>query len=117
MKRFIVGSLVIGSMALFSGCSATNGYMGHGVQTQVQLNKANFNVIGTVSGEASANYFLGMGPSNQDIIAQAKNNMLQKAHLHGSQAIANIITDEKNSYFLFWKQEKVYMSANIIEFK
>jgi len=117
MKRFILSTLVFGSMALFTGCSATNGYMGHEVQTQVQLNKANFNVISSVSGEATADYFLNIGPSKQDLIAQANKNMLKKANLHGSQALANITTDVKCSGFLIWTQEKVYISANIIEFK
>ena len=117
MKRFILSTLVLGSMALFTGCSATNGYMGHTVQTQVQLNKANFNVISSVSGEAAANYFLAIGPTKQDLIAQAKKDMLKKANLHGSEAIVNITTDVKYSGFLFWRQEKVYISANVVEFK
>ena len=94
-----------------------NRYMGHTVQTQVQLNKANFDVINFVSGQAQANYFLGVGPSKQDLIAKAKNDMLKKAKLHGSQALANITTEIKKSGFLFWRQEKVYISANVIQFK
>ena len=117
MKRFIQSALILGLIALFSGCSSTSGYMGHGVQTQVQLNKANFNVIKSVEGEATSNYFLGIGPTDQNLIAQAKRNMLKKANLNGSQAFANITTDVKSSWFLIWRQKKVYMSANIIEFK
>ena len=117
MKRFILGFLVFTSMVIFTGCSATNGYMGHVVQTQVQLNKANFNVISSVSGESSANYFFNIGLSKQDLIAQAKKDMLENANLHGSQAIVNITTDAKYSGFLFWRQEKVYISANVVEFK
>jgi len=109
--------LVLASMALFTGCSTTNGYMGHGSQTQVQLSKANFDVIKSVEGEASSNHFLGIGPTDQNLIAQAKRNMLKKAHLSGSQALANITTDIKSTWFLFWRQKKVYMSADIIQFK
>ncbi|WP_457743878.1 DUF6567 family protein [Sulfurimonas sp.] len=109
--------LVFASMALFTGCSATNGYMGHEVQTQVQLNKANFNVIKSVEGEASANYFLGMSPSDGNLIAQAKKDMLKKANLNGAQALVNITTDVKSTGFLIWRQKKVYISANVIEFK
>ena len=80
MKRFILSVLVFASMALFTGCSMTNGYMGHGTQTQVQLNKANFNVIKSVEGEATSNHFLGIGPTDQNLIAQAKRNMLKIKH-------------------------------------
>jgi hypothetical protein len=52
--------------------------MGHEVQTQVQLNKANFDVIKSIEGEATANYFLGIGLSKENLIARAKKDMLNK---------------------------------------
>jgi len=117
MKRFIQSILVIGLIALFTGCSTTSGYMGHQVQTQVQLNKANFNVIKSVEGEATANYFLGIGLSEENLIARAKKDMLKKANLQGSQALVNITTDSKDSWFFIGRKETIYMSASIVEFK
>ena len=117
MKRFKFSILVVALVALFSGCSMTNGYLGHGVQTQVQLNQANFTILKTVEGEASANYFFGINLSNQDLIAAAKKDMLKKANLHGSQALVNITTDSKGSQFIIWGQRKVYISADVVEFK
>jgi len=117
MKRFIQSALVFGSIALFTGCSNTSGYIGHGVQTQVQLNKANFDVIKSVEGEASASYFLGIGLSKENLLARAKKDMLKKANLHGSQALVNVTTDGEGSWYLIGRTETIYISAEVIEFK
>jgi hypothetical protein len=117
MKRFIQSILVLGLITVFTGCSIRDGYMGHQVQTQVQLNKANFDVIKSIEGEATANYFLGIGLSKENLIARAKKDMLNKANLHGSQALVNITTDIKSAWFLIGRKETIYMSANIVEFK
>jgi len=117
MKRFILSVLVFASMALFTGCSMTRGYMGHEVQTQVQLNQANFNIVKSVEGEATASYFLGIGFSEENLIARAKKDMLKKANLHGSQALVNITTDRKGSWYFLGRSETIYISADIVEFK
>ena len=106
---------VLAISILATGCSRTGGYLHH--MTEVQLGQANFDVVKSVTGEASANYFLGIGPSQQDLFAQAKRDMVAKAGLEGSQALVNITTDTKISWFLLWRQREVSMSADVVQFK
>ncbi|HIC12951.1 MAG TPA: hypothetical protein EYO75_06230 [Sulfurimonas sp.] len=117
MKRFIQSVLVLGLIALFTGCSVTNGSMGHVAQTQVQLSKANFDIVKSVEGEASASYFLGIGLSKENLVARAKKDMLKKANLHGSQALVNITTDSKGTFYPFFRKKTIYISADVVEFK
>jgi hypothetical protein len=117
MKRFIQSVLVLGFIAVFTGCSATGGYIGNGTQTQVQLNKANFDVIKSVNGSATASYLFGIGFASEDLFARAKTDMLKKANLHGSQALVNVTVDTVYSWFVIIRTKTVYMSADIVEFK
>ena len=107
--------LVIGIMA--TGCSTTGGYIGHSIQTEVQLSQANFDVIKSVTGEAQADYYFGIGPTNQNLLAQAKRNMNAKAGLKGSQAFINVTTDITRRSFLFWREKKAVVSAEVVQFK
>jgi len=111
----LLSVLAIGIMA--TGCSTTGGYIGHSIQTEVQLGQANFDVVKSVTGEAQADYYFGIGPSQQDLLAQAKRDMIAKAGLKGSQAVVNVTTDIKRSGFLFWLQKKAYVSAEVVQFK
>lgn len=104
-------------IAFVSGCSFTDGYLGHAIVTQVQLNQANFTVARSVVGTAEANYYFGIGPEEQDLIGQAKRDMLNKAQLKGPQAVVNVTTDIKYSGFFFWRNKKAYVSAEVVEFK
>ena len=85
---------------IMTWCSASNGYLGHTITTDVQLNQANFDVVRSVNGEASTNYFLGIGSSRQDLVGQAKRDMIKKANLKGSQALINVTTDTKITWFI-----------------
>jgi hypothetical protein len=111
----IFGVLSIGM--IFTGCSMTRGNLGQGIMTEVQLNQANFDVIGSVTGEASAAYFFGIGPSKQDLFGQAKRDMIKKANLKGSKALVNVTTDWKDTWYFIGHQQKVYVSAEIVQFK
>jgi len=111
---FLFTALVVGFV---SGCSTSRGNLGHSITTNVQLSEANFKVLGSVTGEAKANHFLGIGPLDQDLYSQAKSDMLSKANLIGGpKAIINVSTDTKYSWFLIWRQRIVYVSADVIEF-
>ncbi len=100
-----------------SGCSMTRGNIGHSITTDVQLSEANFKVLGSVSGEASADYIFGIGPSDQNLLSQAKRDMLSRADLvGGAKAIVNVTTDVKHTGFILWRQRKAYVSAEVIEF-
>ena len=111
----VLGALVIGIMT--TACSTTVGYIGHGIQTEVHLSQANFDVIKSVTGEAQADYYFGIGPTNQNLLYQAKQDMSAKAGLKGSQAFINVTTDITRKWFFFWREKKVVMSAEVVQFK
>lgn len=118
MKKVFTVLLFATLLAGFvSGCSMTRGNIGHSIITDVQLSEANFKVLGSVTGEASANYILGIGPSDQDLLSQAKRDMLSRADLvGGAKAIINVTTDIKFNGFILWRQRTAYVSAEVIEF-
>jgi len=113
--RVLLSVLAIGIIA--TGCSTTGGYIGHSIQTEVQLGQANFDVVKSVTGEAQTDYYFWIGPSQQDLLSQAKRDMIAKAGLTGSQALVNVTTDIKRSGFLIWTQKKAYVSAEVVQFK
>tara|TARA_B100000959_G_C14531758_1_gene439842 strand:+ start:129 stop:485 length:357 start_codon:yes stop_codon:yes gene_type:complete len=113
--------LIIVSLLLLYGCGSTVGYLGHNVNTSVVLSQANYKVIGTEKGSASASWILGFGPTNSELFSSAKADLLSKANLgenNKSQAIINITTDIKFGMFLppIFISKTVYISADIIEF-
>ena len=102
---------------MFMGCSYHLGYVGHGIMTQVELSKNNYKVIGSVTGEAQATYWFGIGPSQQNLVDQARRDMIKKANLTGgSKAVINVTSDEKANFFIFWHKKTVYVSGEVIEF-
>ena len=100
------------------GCSTHSGYMGHVTSTQVQLGSNNFVVVGSVSGQAEANYFLKVfGPSDQNPVDQARRDMFNKAELKGkSRAIVNITTDEKYCDYILGYKRTIYLAGDVVEF-
>ena len=117
MRTFIHSIIMVSFIALLAGCSVTRGYTGHTIETQVQLSKANFDVIKTVEGRATANYFLGIGLSEENLFSKAKKDMLKKANLKGSQALVNFTTDRSLAWYIFSRELTIYVSAEVIEFK
>ena len=118
MRRlFMLSMVVLITSLLFVGCSQHVGYIGHRIATQIQLGSNNFKVIDSVTGEASAEYIFGFGPSKQNILDQARRDMINKANLVGSsKAVVNITTDIKIEGFLFWRQKTAYVSGEVVEF-
>jgi len=104
-------------ISFVSGCSWTSGDLNHAIVTQVQLNQANFTVVKSMVGTAKASYYFGVGPAEQDLIGQAKRDLITKAQLKGSQAVVNVTTDIMHSGFFFWSEKKAYVSAEVVEFK
>jgi len=100
-----------------AGCSSTTGLIGHGIGAAVQLDKANFDVIKSVTGEAKADYLFGIGLSSPDLLGSAKRNMLAQAELTGSQAVVNVTIDIKVTEFIIWSQKKVFISGEVVQFK
>ena len=101
------------------------GYLGHSTNTQVILSEANYKIINSVRGDATATFILGVGPSNNRLYSRAKKDMLENANLAGggnkSRALINIATDEQIRfvwfYIPFWFSKTVYITADVIEFK
>lgn len=86
-------------------------------QTEVVLSQKNYKVIGTVSGECTQNYILGIGGLSQSSMAQsAISEMYKNANLTGSQAIINTNVCYKNKLIILYTQSKCIASGTIIEF-
>jgi len=126
-KKNIKKLLIIFSILLLvNNCGfMPEGYLGHSTNTQVILSEANYKIINSVRGDATATFILGVGPSNDRLYSRAKKDMLENANLAGggnkSRALINIATDEQIRfvwfYIPFWFSKTVYMSAHVIEFK
>ena len=127
-KKNIKKSLIIFSLLLLvNNCGfMPQGYLGHSTNTQVILSEANYKIINSVRGDATATFILGVGPFNDRLYSRAKRDMLENANLAGggnkSRALINITTDEQIKYFILfyfplWFSKTVYMSADVIEFK
>ena len=119
MNSSVIAISVLVLAVIFSaGCSHFGGYVGHGIQTNVELSKNNFKVVGSVTGEASAGFIFGVfGPSKLNLMDQARRDMINKAKLTGaSRAVANITTDTQITVYPFYNKTTVYVSGDVIEF-
>ncbi len=86
-------------------------------QTQVVLDKANFNVIGTVDGVATATYILGIEClSEESLKGNAIADMYKRANLKGSQTIINVNFKRCVEYVLIVQKIEYTASGVIIEF-
>jgi hypothetical protein len=121
-KSLIIFSLLL----LVNNCGfMPTGYVGHSTNTQVILSEANYKIINSVRGNATATFILGIGPFNDQLYYRAKRDMLENANLSGggnkSRALINITSDEQIKYFWFyfpfWFSKTVYITADVIEFK
>ena len=123
MKKIIYISLAF----IFISCGfIPMGHLGHSTNTQVVLSEANYKVINSVQGKATASFILGIGPLfNDRLYSQAKLDMMRNANLSGggnkSRALINITSDVQYKYFWyvfpFYISKTIYISADIIEFK
>lgn len=115
MKRLLVSL----SLCLLCSCSAhLYKTSNHNIsETQVVLDKANFTVIGTVSGSASASYILGIGGLSQESLkGNAVTKMYENANLTGSQAIINVTFKQRVSNILIYSEVEYTASGSIVEF-
>ncbi len=124
MKKTLIFLFI--SIFLTSCGMIPSGYMGHSTNTQVVLSEANYQVVATVTGEASSNVILGFGPSNKKLYARAKSDLYETLHnridLKGkSYALTNITEDTTINYFIAWIvpiyfKKTVIMTADVIVF-
>lgn len=121
-KKSVLTTVLMIALFFLTGCGINSGiinqYSANGAYTNVVLQKKNFNVIGTVSGEATDSYVLFIGGFKQTLIAKAKQNMIQNAKLDGtSRAIINITVEEHNKFFLiFYFKRTITVHGTVIEF-
>lgn len=105
-------------LLMVSGCTIHDGNIRHAVVTNIELSGNNFKVLDSVTGKASADYIVGIGPDEQNLFEQARKNMIGNANIIGSsKAIINLTTDVKyKSVLLIWTRKTVYISGDVIEF-
>lgn len=125
MKKPFFALVIVGlvSLLLFSGCGISSGYLGHSVQTEVELNQNNFKVVKHIQASASANYlFLLIPLTSQDFFAKATEKLHRQAELEGKpRALANVSTNViwKNvviPYIPIWGKKEIIISADVVEF-
>ncbi len=117
--KMILSSIIL-LFAFFIGCTYShNGYIGHSINTEISLTKANYKVIKSVSGQASDDYILYFfGADEQNLMGKARRDMINKADLIGKpRAVINITTDIVTSGFIpFVITKTCYASGEVIEF-
>lgn len=115
MKKLIY---IIGVVALLSSCATTYEVTtGSLNQTKVELNSANFNNLGTFSGNATEKRMKSGIRNMEGLISIAKKDLIANARktgieLSGSWTMTNISVDVMKNP----KRVTVTVSANIIKF-
>lgn len=119
MKKVML-FLALSVSIVLTSCGGSASVMGNTnvSQTNVELSKKNFNILGKVSGESTNThiFFIG-GMSNTALLEKAKNDMMANANLSGSKAVINVTYDKHYNGFLpFYSKVTITASAYIIEF-
>ena len=113
--------LVAAMGLLMSSCGihqdATSNY--NQLQTQVVLNQANFEVVGTAKGECTQVYIFGIGGMSKESMSHsATSEMHKNANLKGSRAIINSNVQFKYKTILgVYTTVTAIANGTIIEFK
>ncbi len=119
MKKIVLLAVAGALMVIgISGCGMT-GAAQHSIQTQVQLNKANYTIakkgVYGVATTGSALCSIPLGDSS--LWRKAMADLHKNAKLGGSQALANVTWDFKfTSYLGFWCVKQATVSADVIQF-
>lgn len=121
IKRNSLYSVILIMVVLLSGCGVNSGLMNqfsvNGANTNVVLEKKNFKVVETVSGEATDNYWFFIGGFKQTLVAKAKQKMIENAKLDGtSKAIINVTLEEHNKFMFVYIKRTITVHGTVIEF-
>lgn len=104
-------------LTFFSSCAASHiGY----VTSSTSLSSPNYNIIKKeITGKATTTYILGIGGINTDnLIEEAKKNMLTQNPLLENQSLANIsVNFKKTNYLFLYGQTTCTITADVVEFK
>ena len=99
---------------LLTNCSIQSGLL----NSDVNLNSGNFEVIKVATGSSEVSYFLGFGGmKSKGLYSQAKENLYKNADLKSNQTIANITIDQKRTLILIYYKHEIILSGDVIEFK
>lgn len=117
-KVLMICMVVLATLCTSCGISrqaATNSNL---AETSVVLSKKNYKVIGTVTGESTQTYVLGIGGLSKKSLEQsALADMYQNADLTGrSRAVINVNVAYKNSFIILYGQAKAIATGTLIEF-
>ena len=114
MKRLLVfvfiGILFQGCISLHNGVIAPN---------SVNVSTDNFQIVKSISGEASALYILGIGGAKKDgLVREAKINMYNDYPPKPNEIITNITVDNKQTFLFGFlvMQHSVIVSADVVKF-
>lgn len=116
-KLFILGITLI---AVSTGCSVNQAFVGNvnSNQTVVELAEGNFNIMDRVEGQATTSYILVFGGfKKKNLHNAAMADLLEKANLSGSQALANVTTEYQFETYLVYHKVTVVVSAHVVEFE
>jgi len=121
IKKQGTSVLFLVAIIFLSGCGINSGlvnqYSVNGANTNVILQKKNFKVIGTVSGESSDSYLFFIGGHKQNLVAKAKQNMIESAKLDGtSKALINLTTEEHDVFKFVYIKRIITIHGTVIEF-
>lgn len=119
MKTIKILLIVFLPMILITSCGIHSAMVGNinNSNTNVELSKKNFKIIGRVSGSSTATYVFGIGGlSNKNLIERAKAEMLGQLS-GGSRAIINVTTESHYTLIVpFFYRKTITVSAHLIEF-
>jgi len=120
-KKSTLATILLIATIFLSGCGINSGIINqfsvNGTNTNVVLEKKNFKVVETVSGAATDKYLFFIGGFKQTLIAQAKQNMIEKAKLEGtSKAIINVTLEEHNKLMFVFIRRTIIVHGTVIEF-
>ena len=107
MKKILL-AVAIATAGLMTSCAVSEHLTSNRnvMQTNVELSKNNFQVIGTAQGSATVIRVFGIGGlSLKAIRANAYAEMVKNANLSGSQALINVNTEVKQRGVapFYWK--------------
>ncbi|WP_281525439.1 DUF6567 family protein [Alistipes dispar] len=119
MKKFLLAVAIV-TAGLMTSCAVSEHLTSNRnvMQTNVELSKNNFQVIGTAQGSATVTRVFGIGGlSLKAIRANAYAEMVKNAKLSGSQALINVNTEVKQRGIapLYWKTV-ITTCGQVIEF-
>lgn len=122
MKHFYFFVVLLSSVVMSSCCHTVLFGVGHDYakyNLDKRLQSEEYRIVGPISGEARAVYFLGLGGLSADAKKLAETsykNMIHNAGLEFNQAIVNVSSEMRIGVFSLIGTRTVYTHGTVIEF-